>query len=191
MDMERTTGLTITGCWIIFLIYWFISAFRVKRTAERERLAMGLAYRIPIVIGAILMLGRRIRRDDNPLLIPPTDTIQIIAAAVCVSGLLIAIWARNTLAGNWSSSVTFKQGHELIRAGPYRFVRHPIYTGILAMLLGAAIAIGRLSSWLGLGLMLAGFWIKLKQEERLMMRHFPDQYPAYRREVKALVPWIV
>jgi hypothetical protein len=93
--------------------------------------------------------------------------------------------------GNWSATVTFKQGHELVQAGPYRFVRHPIYTGILLMILSSAIVQGRLQSWLGFLIMCAGFWIKLKQEESLMLRHFPDEYPAYRARVKALVPFLI
>jgi protein-S-isoprenylcysteine O-methyltransferase Ste14 len=108
-----------------------------------------------------------------------------------VFGLVVTIWARRTLAGNWSSDVTFKQGHELVRRGPYRFVRHPIYTGLLVMGLGTAVNTGRLRCWLGIVVVGIGFWIKLKQEERLMLRHFPDEYPAYRKQVKALVPFII
>ena len=114
-----------------------------------------------------------------------------MAVVLCALGLLVAIWARRTLAGNWSSDVTFKQGHELVKAGPYRFVRHPIYTGLLLMCLGSALDIGRLRGWLGLVLVFVGFWIKLKQEETLMLQHFPDDYPAYRKQVKALVPFVV
>jgi protein-S-isoprenylcysteine O-methyltransferase Ste14 len=138
-----------------------------------------------------LMSGRLLPRDLNPVLIPHTDAMQIIAVAVCVWGLWICIWARRTLAGNWSSSVTFKQDHELIRTGPYRFVRHPIYTGILLMVLAVVIAAGRLHCWLGLVLMAVGFWIKLSQEERLLLRHFPEAYPLYQKQVKALVPWVI
>jgi protein-S-isoprenylcysteine O-methyltransferase len=108
-----------------------------------------------------------------------------------VSGLFVTLWARRTLAGNWSSDVTFKQGHELVRTGPYRFVRHPIYTGLLIMSLGTAIENGRLHCWLSIILTGIGFWIKLTQEERLLLRHFPDQYPAYRQQVKALVPFVI
>ncbi len=87
--------------------------------------------------------------------------------------------------------MTFKQDHELIRSGPYQFVRHPIYTGLLVMALGAAIEIGQLRCWLGIVMMGIGFWIKLSQEERLLVRHFPIEYPLYRTQVKALVPWVI
>ena len=110
---------------------------------------------------------------------------------ICVLGLFGTLWARRTLAGNWSSDVTFKQGHELIRRGPYRFVRHPIYTGILTMCLGTAVEIGRLRGWLALPLMIVAFWIKLKQEESLLLRHFPYECSDYRKQVKALVPFVI
>jgi len=114
-----------------------------------------------------------------------------MGAGVCILGLLMTLWARWTLGGNWSSAVTFKQGHELIRTGPYRWVRHPIYTGLLVMALGIALDFGALHCWLALPFITAAFWIKLKQEERLLLRHFPQEYPTYMSQVKALVPFFI
>ncbi len=105
--------------------------------------------------------------------------------------MLFGIWARRTIGGNWSSVVTLKQDHELVTNGPYRYVRHPIYTAILTMFLGTAVATGQLGGFLGLALCSLSMWIKLRQEEKLMMRHFPQQYPAYRARVKALVPFVL
>jgi protein-S-isoprenylcysteine O-methyltransferase Ste14 len=124
-------------------------------------------------------------------ILPHIALLQITGAVICVCGLVFTLWARHTLAGNWSSDVTFKQGHELIRTGPYRFVRHPIYTGLLIMQAGTAILIGQLRGPISLALVGIGFWTKLRQEERLLIRHFPDAYPAYQREVKALVPFVI
>ena len=81
--------------------------------------------------------------------------------------------------------------HELVTRGPYRYVRHPIYSAILAMFLATALAIGQLGALVGFVLCFASFWIKLRQEEALMMRHFPNEYPAYRARVKALVPFVI
>jgi protein-S-isoprenylcysteine O-methyltransferase Ste14 len=77
-----------------------------------------------------------------------------------------------------------------VERGPYRFVRHPIYTSHLLMGLGTAIASGLLVAFAGLVFFFIGFWIKLKQEEGLLLRHFPDEYPAYKARVKALVPFV-
>ncbi len=102
----------------------------------------------------------------------------------------MAIWSRKTLGVEWSQDVELKQGHKLIERGPYRFMRHPIYTGHLLMGLGTAIASGLLIAFVGVASFAIGFWIKLRQEERLLLRGFPDEYPAYQSRVKALIPYL-
>jgi protein-S-isoprenylcysteine O-methyltransferase Ste14 len=189
--MAKIAGSIILSCWIIFLAYWLISALTVKRTAEPQRLLSALAHRIPVGLGWFLLAFQGLPPPMNLVLIPGTEWARVIGAVVCVFGLCGTIWARWTLAGNWSSNVTFKQGHELVKTGPYRFVRHPIYSGLLVMCLGSAIEIGRLRCFLSLLVVGVGFWIKLKQEERLLLRHFPDEYPDYQRQVKALMPFVI
>ncbi len=176
--MATISDSIILGCWITFLAYWLISAMRVKAIAEKQSLGSALVHRIPLGCSYVLLADWHLPPTMNLSVTPHTDWVRATGDLVCVLGLFVTLWARWTLAGNWSSDVTFKQGHELIRTGPYRFVRHPIYTGLLVMCLGSAIEIGMLRCWLALPLMAAAFWIKLKQEERLMLRHFPDQYPA-------------
>ena len=189
--MSKVLDSITLGCWIVFLAYWLISALRVKAMAERQGLLSALAHRIPVGFGFFLMAYQQLSHPFNTQLTPRADLTQIFGAVICVLGLFVTIWARWTLAGNWSSDVTFKQGHELVKEGPYRFVRHPIYTGLLVMSIGTAIDVGCLRVWLGLAVVFIGFWIKLKQEERLMVRHFPDEYPPYQKQVKALVPFIL
>lgn len=94
------------------------------------------------------------------------------------------------LGRNWSSNVTFKQGHELVERGPYRWVRHPIYSSILVMLLGTGLMRDRVASLVALLFFFGGFWIKLRQEERLLMKHFPE-YVSYKSRVKALLPFLL
>jgi protein-S-isoprenylcysteine O-methyltransferase Ste14 len=178
-------------CWLTFVAYWVFRSRSVKATVERASKSEVLAYKIPTFVGAVLIylswrlpgpLGLRVNPDSAPF----------VAAGdlLCLAGLAGAIWARNTLAGNWSNDPTFKKGHELIERGPYRWVRHPIYTAILLMCLGSAIAAGVLGSWLGLLVLFAGFLIKLRQEETILLRHFSKAYPDYMRRVKALVPFV-
>jgi len=178
------SNLTILACWLILFAYWIAKGRGVKPVVEQQSRAATRTYRIPLLLGGIL-LWAHLRYS------PVTQLWRAFGAAACAAGLLVAVWARRTLAGNWSRSVTFKQGHELVQAGPYRFARHPIYTGMLLMCSGSAIAGGRLHCWLGFLIICAGFWIKLRQEESLMLRHFPDEYPAYRTRVKALVPFLL
>ncbi len=189
--MATISDSIIVGCWIIFLAYWLISALVVKRTAEHQSWTSAAAHRIPVGLGWWMLAYPLLPPPMNWVLIPRPDWVRVIGAVVCVFGLYVTIWARRTLAGNWSSDVTFKHGHELVKAGPYRFVRHPIYTGLLVMCLGSAIEIGRLRCWLSIVVVGIGFWIKLKQEESLMLRHFPDEYPGYQKQVKALVPFVI
>ena len=150
-----------------------------------------LAHRIPLGLSYALMISWHLPSPMNAKLTPRTDFAMALGAVICLSGLLMTLWARRTLAGNWSGDVTFKQGHELVRTGPYRFVRHPIYTGLLVMCLGTAVAIGLVRCWLALPMMTLAFWIKIQQEERLLLRHFPETYPAYQKKVKALVPFVI
>ena len=176
---------------MVFCLYWFITAQRTKRVAQRQSFSESLSYRIPFLSGAILLWSRYLAHRLEWQLTPHTHWTPPLGAFSCVCGLAVSIWARRTLAGNWSSNVTFKLGHELVTRGPYRFVRHPIYTGVLLMCLATPISYGLFRQWLGLALCSLGLWIKLKHEETLMLQHFPEEYPAYRKQVKALVPFII
>jgi protein-S-isoprenylcysteine O-methyltransferase Ste14 len=171
---------------VLFVAYWTVSGLSTKRTVERKSVASSLGYRLLTVAGALLLVSEGPRLNLGL----PAPVAGNVGAAVCVVGLFCAIWARVTLAGNWSSDVTFKESHMLVERGPYRFVRHPIYTSMLLMCLGCAIDRERLASWIGLGVILTGLWIKLRQEEVLLTRHFPDAYPTYQARVKALVPFL-
>ena len=164
--MARFSGQIIIGCWITFVVYWLISAFGQKAAAEKKSLLSGLPYRLPLMVGALLLWFPRFHRPLNMALTPHGRWAVVCGAGICVFGLVVTIWARWTLAGNWSSEVAFKRGHELVKTGPYRFARHPIYSGVLLMCLATAMAVGELHSWLGFVVLCPGFWIKLKQEEK-------------------------
>jgi protein-S-isoprenylcysteine O-methyltransferase Ste14 len=122
---------------------------------------------------------------------PGGPTTHWIAAAVVAAGLAFATWARVHLGRNWSGTVTVKSDHELIRSGPYRFVRHPIYSGALLAVAGTSIARGE---WRGLPAVLvlfAALWRKLQLEERWMGEAFGEDYAKYRSEVSALIPFVI
>ena len=177
-------------CWILFIAYWTITARSTKKTAEPASAAALLRYRVLCHFGVLLFLVSTRWSGLDALVIPRSPVTDGIAVCVCILGLLGAIWARRTLAGNWSLEVVFKENHELVEQGPYRWVRHPIYTSILLMMLGSVLTVGHIASFVGLLFMVSGFWIKLRQEEALMLRHFPAQYAAYMSRVKALVPFV-
>jgi protein-S-isoprenylcysteine O-methyltransferase Ste14 len=181
-------GLLIVACWILLVLYWNISARSIKPAAERQSRTSRLA-RVPVWLGYILF-GVAGAHPFGMVVIPHTAIAESLGVAICALGLFAAIWSRKTLGDDWSRDVEFKQEHKLVERGPYRFVRHPIYTSHLLMGLGTAIASGLLVAFAGLLLFIIGFWTKLKQEEGLLLRHFPDEYPAYKARVKALVPFV-
>ena len=96
--------------------------------------------------------------------------------AITLLGLGFAVWARVHLGKNWSGSVTIKVDHRLVRTGPYRYVRNPIYTGILAGFAGTALVIGRVWAIYGLLILLAGFLIKIQEEEKVLLEKFGEEY---------------
>jgi len=108
---------------------------------------------------------------------------------VLIAGLGFAVWARVHLGRNWSGAVTVKEGHELIRTGPYGYVRHPIYTGILTGVIGTVVCSGTLRATLGFVIIAVALTRKLRTEEALMRETFPGQYEKYCEEVPALVPF--
>lgn len=182
----------IVGCWVVFFAFWALTALRTKRTVETRPVGSRLAYALPTALGAwLLFKGTTGPHPLGDRVLPHTAAIAAVGLAVVAAGLALALWARVTLGDNWSGQVTFKEGHELIRHGPYAHVRHPIYSAILLMLLGTAIAIGTLGALVGLPLILLGIWLKLAQEEALMSEHFPAEYAAYRSRVKAMVPHLL
>lgn len=180
----------IVAPWIVFGAYWVINAWSVKATAERQSLASALPNRCLTLAGGILLFWRSQPHPFETRIIPNTMTAGCSGLGLCLLGLALAIWSRNTLGRNWSSVVTLKKEHELVERGPYRFVRHPIYSAILLMSTGTAVAFGRLGCWLGVPFLFWGFWLKLRQEEALLTRNFPAEYPGYMKRVKALVPYV-
>jgi len=125
------------------------------------------------------------------LLIPSSIVINVVIIVFAVTGLIVAMIARRTLAGNWSRAVAFKEDHELITTGLYHYVRHPIYTGVLLVILATALSVGTLSAGIGFVIIVLGLWFKLRAEEELLTKHFPKEYLAYKDRTKALIPYVV
>jgi protein-S-isoprenylcysteine O-methyltransferase Ste14 len=182
----------IIACWVVFAVYWAVAAAAwSKRTAERQSWAERMSHLLLLTIAFVLLLDAIPLAPLTIIVLPPGLGTGLAGALVCAGGLIFALWARRTLGANWSGIVTLKQDHELVTRGPYCYVRHPIYTGMLAMFLGTALAAGRLGGFLGLAFGFVAIWNKVRQEEALMLRHFPDEYRAYRARVKALIPFVM
>jgi protein-S-isoprenylcysteine O-methyltransferase len=190
--MDPLAENIISACWGIFIPVWIIASLFTKRTVFRESGPRRLLYILPILLGWYLVFrGYRLGSPFSNQLIPETDAVLGAAAILCVCGLAFCLWARAVLGRNWSGTVTLKEDHELIVRGPYHLVRHPIYTGLLAMLLATWIEHSHIAGLIGLVFTSVSFWIKLRQEEEVMHKQFPDQYAAYQQRVKRLIPFVL
>jgi protein-S-isoprenylcysteine O-methyltransferase Ste14 len=189
--MPSFAGPFIAVCWLAFFAVWIIAAFFTKRTAERAGWWSG--WWIWLALAAIIVARRRsLPFSGGAILWHPTPAVGIVADTITSVGLLVTVWARVVLGGNWSSNVVLKERHELIQRGPYRVVRHPIYTGVLLMLLGTMLLWGRVVGVVLFGISVAGLSVKASLEERLLMKHFPETYQRYRERVKAaIIPFVV
>jgi protein-S-isoprenylcysteine O-methyltransferase Ste14 len=181
----------------IFLLLaavWLGSLPFVKPVARPTSRASNLPHRLVLIAGLYLLFA-----PSSPIFIPPalnlplyavTLPIALAGLAIVLAGLAFACWARFILGSSWSANPMIRQDHELILHGPYRIVRHPIYTGILTMFLGTAIQFGPLRSFLGVVLCAISFRIKLAVEEQLMLQQFGHQYVEYSAQVRRIVPFL-
>ena len=182
----------ISDCWILFAVIWLVAAFWTKRSVYQESRCQRLGYMIPLLIGSYLVFkGQRLSGPLAFRIVPHVDALAWTGVALCIVGLAFCIWARFTLGRNWSGIVTLKGGHELITRGPYALVRHPIYTGLLTMFVATVMVLGHVAGIIAMPVVFVSIWIKLRQEEKLMLQKFPDQYVAYQRRVKRLIPFIL
>lgn len=171
--------------WAAFWLYWLVAAFSMKR----GRVAWSRELRVRVVLVALVIVLARLgafrshRTTTDPWL-------AAIGLALFGLGLGFAIWARLHIGRNWGTPMTQKNEPELVTSGPYRFVRHPIYSGILLGGGGTAIAL----SWFWLvPVLLAGIYFiySATVEECFLTEQFPAAYPAYRRATKMLVPFVL
>jgi len=186
IDFERAL---LGILWLFWLVYWLAAAQRTAANKRMETLLEGVSYRIPLAIGVFLMVFWRM-----PLLlrIPALGTQSPLAAgtglAFTVAGLCFAVWGRMHLGKYWSGRITLKENHRVIQTGPYAWVRHPIYSGLILALFGTAITLGTISAFAGFAFMLISFVRKLKIEETWLRYQFGAEYEAYQNRVKALIP---
>lgn len=175
--------ISVFAVWVVFWIYWLISAAGAKEGSRTKRI------RPPGLF--ILILGYVLLRIFRPSSMAVHNSIlQAVGVILFVSGLGSAVWARINLGRNWGMPMTQKDEPELVTSGPYRLVRHPIYSGILLALLGTSLATN--TYWLiAFGVMGAYFIYSARIEERLLSTSFPTAYPGYRTKTKMLIPFLL
>jgi protein-S-isoprenylcysteine O-methyltransferase Ste14 len=172
----------ISIAWVAFWIYWLVSAVGAKQGSQTRRT------RPPGLLLVVLWLVLRIFIPNS--LAVHSHVLQVAGAALFAAGLALAVWARIYLGRNWGMPMTQKDEPELVTSGPYRFVRHPIYSGILLALLGTSLAT---NLYLLIALVVGGvyFIYSARIEEGLMTSSFPATYPSYRTRTKMLIPFVL
>jgi protein-S-isoprenylcysteine O-methyltransferase Ste14 len=182
------------GAWLIWLIYWGISALNVKSAVRVESgLSRFGKYVLPLIIAVLLLQNYPVYRGTflAERFVPAQLWVVWLGFALTIAGLAFACWARVILGRNWSGVVQLKQDHELIVRGPYSVVRHPIYTGLLLAFFGTAVGIGEWRGLIATAIVGVSFWRKLRLEEHWLTELFGEQYRAYMQRVKALIPWVL
>jgi len=175
--------------WIVFVCYWILSARNLKRVAQKESLAARVPHILIVIAAYVLLLDRRLPLGFlNQRATPRIEWLAWVGVAITCLGVAIAIWARVHIGQYWSGRITLKEDHQLIRSGPYAYVRHPIYTGLLLAATGTAIANGLLRAWLGLLIILLLHFRKARKEEALLSSKFGDAYREYHQRSGFLLP---
>jgi protein-S-isoprenylcysteine O-methyltransferase Ste14 len=180
----RAVELVLAAGWSAFWLYWLAAAFTTKR--GRVPWSRELRIRAVLVVVVVLLVHFGVFRGRGVDTDPWRAGIGLVLFA---AGLAFAVWARVHLGRNWGTPMSQKKEPDLVTSGPYRLVRHPIYSGILTAGVGTALAL----SWLWLvAVALAGvyFVYSATAEERYMTEQFPLDYPAYRRSTRRLVPFV-
>jgi len=182
----------VTDVWIVLVIVWLVASLGAKPSRRVQSVASRLITSGFIICGVLLLFSTKPRM--GPLswrFVPESDEVAWTGFALTLAGIALSIWARVILGSNWSGRVTIKQGHQLIRRGPYGVVRHPIYSGFLLAILGTAILAGEVRDLVGLVFIAIGFKLKSRLEESFLQDEFGAEYVNYMRRVKALVPFVV
>jgi protein-S-isoprenylcysteine O-methyltransferase Ste14 len=180
----RVVDVVIGIGWVVFWIYWLAMSVGVK--SGRARWGQFAGFRVAIILVVFLLLRLKLEKGHavhSPWLLG-------IGLATFLLGLGLAVWARVYIGGNWGMPMTRKDNPDLVTGGPYRRIRHPIYTGIILGMIGTTIAVSLY--WLVAVAVLSAYFIySATMEERYLTEKFPDSYPAYKQHTKMLIPFVL
>jgi protein-S-isoprenylcysteine O-methyltransferase Ste14 len=179
----RAIDFVIGIGWVVFWLGWMAAASRAKSGRTRWGYSVG----VRLVMVVLILLLERVRAFRRPA--PHDPALAGIGLGLFLVGLAVAIWARVHLGRNWGMPMSEKADPELVTSGPYRWIRNPIYSGLILAMIGTAIAVS--VEWLVVVLVLGGYFVySAVMEQRLMAQQFPDTYPAYRSSTKMLIPFV-
>ena len=186
---EPRLGMLISGgIWIAFTVYWSVVAAKAPTPTRRAESAASRQRRQLLLHIALLLLFVPVPGLRFPLV--PEAIAPFAGLGVQVAGALLYLWCKRELGRNWSGAISIKQDHRLVRSGPYRLVRHPMYTAMLGMAAGTAIVSNQLHAPIGFAVMAYAYWRKISIEERWLREEFGQAYDEYRHSSWVLVPFL-
>jgi len=182
-------GTVVRVCWAVLGIYWALSAVGTKKVAVNENAGLRV-FRLAMLVLMFVLLGtdwarlgplgqRFLRRHSN---------VEWLGVALTAAGIALAIWARRTLGRNWSDKVVLKVDHELIGSGPYRYLRHPIYGGVLLAMAGTVLTIGEWRGVLALAVLSVNYYVKARREERILAANFGEAFAEHKQRTGFFLP---
>lgn len=188
-QMKFPLGMWLSvGLWMLFSVYWSIAAKDSAPTKTSESTWSRQLHLIAVNVALLLLvlpvpgLTRRF--------LPASYLLVAAGLIVQAAFILLAVWARRHLGTNWSGEVRIAAEHKLVRSGPYRFIRHPIYTAVLGMYCGTALVSGEIHAPIALAIVTVAYWRKIRLEERALREAFGADHEAYRRESWAWIPGV-
>ena len=185
-------NLVIPSLWGVWCLVWLVLARSAKKAQWRESFRSKMSYSAP---GAVAFISLWLVAPPDQFwfrpIVPWSPVFQWIGVFLMLAGFALSIWARLVLGRNWSATVTLKQDHELIARGPYRLVRHPIYSGLLLACVGTALPREDLRAVAALALILLSFLRKAGIEEVKLSQYFGPAYREYKQRTKALIPYLL
>lgn len=182
----------IAACWIAFLVFWAWNAPRARLVKRSDSVASIVITNLVMWVGfASLALGVFRGHPATLLALPASAARSIAGTTLVAAGVALAIWSRALLGANWGRVPRIIEGQQLVTSGPYRWVRNPIYSGLLLAAGGMALTLGDVTALLGLAFVFAALWRKALVEERLLASEFGEEFAAYSRRAKRLIPFIL
>ena len=173
--------------WLILIVYWIIAARINSQTSFSTEIFSFVKLTGSAILVYLPLLTNGILASR---LYPQNIWLEIAGTVVVATGVFLAIWARSLLGKNWSGRVMLQNAHYLVTEGPYRFVRHPIYLGGLFAMFGSSLVLGQVFGFAYSILSTFGLAIKSRQEDALLAKQFPDEFPEYKQQVKMLLPYL-
>jgi len=177
--------------WLAWVMSWIGASFWSGQTRTHVRTLDSWVYRLPILLGAILLAPWTAAALGAAPLYHLGNTGTYVTAVVVLIGVSFTWWARVHLGRFWSNAITHKEGHRIVDTGPYGLVRHPIYTGLILAILATGVAVATWTSLLGALLISFGEWQKARMEEKFLSVELgPDAYLSYCHRVPMIVPFL-